>query len=257
MENALLIGLSRQIVLQRQLDVVANNVANLTTTGFKADNSAFEEYLMPVARENRFQRPDRQLSFVNDRGIWHDFRQGPIERTGNPLDVAIDGNSFLVVRTAAGERYTRNGQLQVNSQGQLVTADGAIVQGENGPITLQQFDHDVAITPDGRVTAIESNNNRTEAQRGRLRLVTFADPQQLLKDGANNFLAPTGMAPQQVPNEKIHVLSGMVEKSNVNGVLEMTRLIEINRNYQQVANLIQDQNEIRQSAIGKLADVPS
>src|SRR5690349_799442 len=76
MENALLIGLSRQMVLERQIDVVANNVANLNTTGYKADNTLFEQYLMPVARENRFNLADRQVSFVNDRGSWRDARQG-------------------------------------------------------------------------------------------------------------------------------------------------------------------------------------
>jgi flagellar basal-body rod protein FlgF len=257
MENSLLVGLSRQVLLERQLDVVANNIANLNTTGFKASNSSFQEYLMPVARENRFQRADQQLSFVYDRGVWHDFRQGSIEKTGNPLDVALDGNAFLVVRTPAGDRYTRGGQLQINSQGQIVTSDGSIVQGENGPIVIQQFDHDLAISPDGRITAIESNNNRTESLRGRLRLVTFANPQQLQKDGANNFMAPDGVAPQRVPNEKIHVISGSMEKSNVNGILEMTRMMELHRNYQQVANILQQQNDIRQSAITKLADVPA
>ncbi len=101
MENALLIGLSRQIALQRELDVVANNIANMNTTGFKADGSVFEEYLMPVARAEQFAAPDRRLSYVQDRATWHDFSQGPIQQTGNPLDVAIDGDGFLVVQTAA------------------------------------------------------------------------------------------------------------------------------------------------------------
>ena len=143
MENALLVGLSRQMVLERQMDVVANNVANVNTNGFKADNSLFEQFLMPVARENRFNVPDRLLSFVNDRGTWRDDRPGSVEVTNNPLDVAIDGNGYLVVQTANGERYTRNGALQINAQGQLVTADGAPVLGDNGPIVFQNTDHNV------------------------------------------------------------------------------------------------------------------
>jgi flagellar basal-body rod protein FlgF len=258
MENSLLIGLSRQVVLERQLDVVANNIANINTTGFKADNSSFQEYLMPVARENRFNLPDRQLSFVHDRGVWHDLRQGSIQRTGNPLDLAIENNNaFLVVRTPAGERYTRNGALQINSQGQIVTADGSIVLGENGPIVIQALDHDLAISPDGRITVIEGNNNRTESMRGRLRLVSFGAPQQLQKDGANNFLAPTGLVPQPVGSNDIRVVSGSVEKSNVNGITEMTRLIDITRTYQQIANMLQAQGDLRRNAIDKLADVPA
>src|SRR6185312_11689490 len=108
MENALLIGLSRQVTLERQLDVVANNVANVNTNGFKADKSLFQEYLMPGAHEDNFVGRDRRLSYVQDRATFHDFAQGPTEQTKNPLDVAIDGNAFLVVQTAGGERYTRD-----------------------------------------------------------------------------------------------------------------------------------------------------
>lgn len=257
MENSLLVGLSRQVALERELDVVANNLANVNTTGFKVDHASFQEYLMPVARENRFPQADRQLSFVYDRGIWHDFRQGPIQTTGNPLDIAIDSNAFLVVQTPAGERYTRNGSLQLNSQGQIVTRDGSIVLGENGPIVMQQFDHDIQVAPDGRVTAIEGNNTRTEAIRGRFRLVTFSDPQQLQKDGANNFLAPTGVVPRPVANTDIRIVSGAIEKSNVNGVEQMTRMIDITRTYAHIANLLQAQSDLRRSAIEKLADVPA
>jgi flagellar basal-body rod protein FlgF/flagellar basal-body rod protein FlgG len=177
MENPLLIGLSRQMVLERQMDVVANNVANVNTNGFKADNSLFEQYLMPVARENRFNPQDRLVSFVNDRGTWRDMGPGSLEITNNPLDVAIEGNGFLVVQTAGGERYTRNGALQINAQGQLVTADGNLVLGDNGPITFQNTDHNVSITPDGRVTVIEGvSANNSETTRGTLRLASFAQP---------------------------------------------------------------------------------
>src|ERR1700748_1084435 len=121
MENTLLIGLSRQTVLERQLDVVANNIANVNTAGFKSDQSLFEEYLRSGAHGDNFKPSDRRVSYVQDRGTYRDFAQGPAEQTKNPLDVAITGNGFLVVQTAAGERYTRDGGLQMNSQGQLVT----------------------------------------------------------------------------------------------------------------------------------------
>ena len=129
MENASLVGLSRQIALQRELDVVANNIANLNTTGYKSDNTVFQEFMMPVARANQFRGADRQISFVQDRATWIDLTQGPVETTGNPLDVAISGNAFLTVQTPRGERYTRNGALQINSQGQLVTSEGLQVVG--------------------------------------------------------------------------------------------------------------------------------
>jgi flagellar basal-body rod protein FlgF/flagellar basal-body rod protein FlgG len=255
MENSLLIGLSRQMALQRELEVVANNIANINTTGFKTENSKFEEYLMPVARENRFEAPDRRVSFVVDRGTWHNMRAGNVETTNNPLDITIDGNAFLVVQTPAGERYTRNGSLQTNAQGQLVMADGSPVLGDNGPIVLQQLDRQVSIAPDGRVTVIEGNNNRTESLRGRLRLVTFANPQRLQKEGANKFTAPAGVA--AVPATNFRIIQGAVEKSNVNGVYEMTRMIDITRTYTQVSTMLQQQGDLRRSAIEKLAEVPA
>jgi flagellar basal-body rod protein FlgF len=254
-ENALLVGLSRQVALTRELDVVANNIANVNTTGFKADNAVFQEYLMPVARENRFNPPDRRLSFVEDRGIWHDFSQGSLRPTGGPLDVAIDGDGYLVVQTAAGERYTRNGALQINAQGQLVTSDGSLVMGDNGPITFQQTDHSIAISPDGRVSVTEGNDTQNDSLRGKLRLVSFAAPQQLLKDGINNFSAPAGMTPQPVRNPRL--IQGSVEASNVNAVGEMTRMIEITRTYTQIATLLQQQGELRKTAIERLAEVPA
>lgn len=255
MENSLLIGLSRQVALRRELDVVANNIANVNTTGFKADNAVFQEFLMPVARENRFNLQDRRLSFVEDRGIWHDMRPGSMQQTGNPLDVAIDGDAYLVVQTAAGERYTRNGSLQINATGQLVTSDGSTVMGDNGPIVFQQLDRNISITSEGRVSVVEGSDNRNESLRGKLRLVSFAAPQQLLKDGANNFLAPAGVAPEQ--SRTARVVQGSVEKSNVNAVGDMTRMIEITRTYTQISTLLQQQGDLRRTAIEKLAEVPA
>ena len=79
MENALLIGLSRQIALHRELDVVANNIANMNTTGYKADNAVFEEFMAPIAQHGRFAGADRRLSYVQDRATWHDFKPGPLQ----------------------------------------------------------------------------------------------------------------------------------------------------------------------------------
>jgi flagellar basal-body rod protein FlgF len=255
MENSLLVGLSRQMVLSRELEVVANNIANLNTNGFKADNSMFEEYLMPLARENRFGVADRRVSFVNDLGTWHDMRPGSVQQTGNPLDIAIDGSAFLEVQTPAGLRYTRNGALQINAQGQLVTADGSPVMGENGPIVFQQLDRNVSIAPDGRITVNDGPDSRTESVRGKLRLVSFAQMNLLEKDGATNFAPRPGAVPAPVTNGR--VIQGALEKSNVSPVLEMTRMIEITRAYTQVSQLLQQESDLRKNAIGQLANVPN
>ena len=253
MQNALLIGLSRQTILERQLDVVANNIANVNTAGYKADSSLFEEYLMPGAHEDNFVGRDRRLSYVQDRGTYRDFSQGPAEETKNPLDVAIDGSAFLVVQTPAGERYTRDGGLMLNNQGQLVTAAGNPVLGTGGPIILQQSDHDINITPDGTITVVEGSG-RTNSIRGKLRLVSFPDAQKLLKEGRNLYAAGEGSAQ---PDTKSAVRQGYIEKSNVNGVAEMSRMIEVTRAYTQISTMLQQQHDLQKTAIQQLADVPA
>jgi flagellar basal-body rod protein FlgF len=253
MENALLVGLSRQMTLQRQLDVVANNIANVNTTGYKADQSLFEEYLTSGAHEDNFIGRDRRVSYVQDRATFRDFTQGPSEQTKNPLDIAINGDGFLAVQTQGGERYTRDGNLQMNNVGQLVTASGDPVLGTSGPIVFQPTDHDINISPDGTVTVLEGTG-RADSVRGKLRLVSFADAQSLLKQGGNLFSAGAS-APQQ--DLKSTVQQGFVEKSNVVAVAEMSRMMEVMRTYTQISTLMQQQNDLQKSAIEKLADVPA
>ena len=243
MQNAILVGLSRQVALSREMDVVANNLANMTTTGYKADGSLFEEYLNSDARAGQ---TGARVSFVLDRGLWHDMSQGPVERTGNSLDVAIDGDAFLVVQTPRGERYTRNGALQINAAGQLVTGEGDPVLGDAGPISFQPNDHQVSISRDGTVSVREGTSN-VDSARGKLRLVTFANLQQLQKDGGSTFKAVNGVQPQPAPPEA-GFIQGAIEKSNVRGVVEMSRMIEITRTYTQIASMLQQQSDLGQTA---------
>jgi len=252
MENAILVGLSRQVTLERQLDVVANNIANVNTTGFKADRSLFEEYLNSGAHEDNFIGRDRRVSYVQDRATYRDFAPGSLEPTKNPLDIAIDGNAFFAVQAAGGERYTRDGNLQVNNLGQLVTAGGNPVLGTSGPIVLQPTDHDVNVSPDGTITVLEGSA-KTDSVRGKLRLVSFADAQSLLKQGSNLYAAGAGAAQ---PDLKSTVRQGFVEKSNVNAVSEMSNMIQVMRTYTQISTLLQQQSDLQRSAIEKLADVP-
>ncbi|HYI88513.1 MAG TPA: flagellar basal-body rod protein FlgF [Beijerinckiaceae bacterium] len=244
MENALLIGLSRQVALGRELDVIANNMANVTTNGFKARSSRFREYLMPVASAESFPRPDRRLSYVIDAGTPLDIRSGAIEHTGNPLDVAIKGDAFLAVQTPAGERYTRNGALEIDAQGQLVTSDGHTVLGDNGPITFTPQESGFEIAPDGTVTS-------NQGQRGRLRLVRFDNPQILHNEGTNLLSAPNGGQPAGATSR---LEPRAIERSNVRPVVEMSRLIEVNRSYSSVAGMVGRMDELRRTAISRLAD---
>ncbi|MBN9048331.1 MAG: flagellar basal-body rod protein FlgF [Rhizobiales bacterium] len=252
MQNTLLIGLSRQVALQRELDVVSNNIANMNTTGYKADGAIFEEFLSPTARA---AETGNRISFVHDRATWHDLGQGTVEQTGNPLDVAVQGNGFFVVQTPRGERYTRNGALQLNANGELVTASGYPVLGDSGPIRFQPTDRNIMIAQDGTVSVQEGSQSQASSLRGRLRVVNFNRPQQLQKDGDGSFSASANNAPQ--PDTQSRILQGSIEKSNVRSVVEMTRMIEVTRSYSQVAAMLQQQGDMRQSAIQKLADVPA
>src|SRR5207237_5683050 len=120
---------------------------------------------------------------------------GPTQETKKRLHGAIDGGGFQGVQTPAGERYTRDGGLQINNQGQLVNAAGNQVLGTSGPIVFQPTDHDISIAADGNVTAVEGTG-RVDSVRGKLRLVSFAQAQQLLKEGSNLYSAGEGGAPQ-------------------------------------------------------------
>jgi flagellar basal-body rod protein FlgF len=177
-----------------------------------------------------------------------------VEQTGNPLDVAISGNGYLTVQTPRGERYTRNGALQVNSTGQLVTSEGLQVIGQNGPIVFQPNDREISIGVDGTISVREGQNT-TDSQRGKLKLASFDQPSRLEKDGASTFMAPNGVTPQVPTNVRIN--QGVIEKSNVKSVMEMTRMVEVTRAYTQIAGLLQQQADMRRSAIEKLAEVPA
>ena len=255
MQNMLLVGLSRQVALGREMDVVANNIANINTTGFKANGAVFEEFIGKIARDGKMSDRDRKVSFVRDRATWVDMSQGSMERTGNPLDVAIDGKGLIAVQTPNGERYTRNGAFQINSTGQLVTSEGYQVLGDSGPITMQPTDREVQISADGTISVRVGASATTEAQRGKLRLVKFDNPGLLQKDGSSTFSAPDGATPQADTTSRF--VQGTVEKSNVKSVMEMTRMIEVTRNYTQVANMLSQQSDLQRTAIEKLSDVPN
>ncbi len=255
MENALLIGLSRQMALGHELDTIANNIANIETTGYKADNLSFSEFLMPRARAEQFPGSDRRVSFVQDRGSWIDFSPGAIQHTGNPLDLAVDGDGYLVVQTPRGQRYTRAGSLAINATGQLVTLNGDAVLGASGPITFQNTDHDISISPSGIITVREGNST-VEAPRGTLQLVTFDRQQALQKDQDSTFLAPAGVTPNPAPPNS-RIIQGALEKSNVNGVAAMARMIEITRNYTDIAGILQQEGDQRRNALSQLSQPPA
>jgi len=186
-ENAQLISLSRQIALQRQMDVVANNMANINTSGFKAENILFEEYVMPVARDQDFPRLDQPLSYVQDWATVHDLTGGAMVQTGNDLDVGLNGDGFFAVQTPGGERWTRSGAFQLSANGTLVDLNGNPVLGEAGPIQFGPTETGILIAADGAVSS-------SAGPKGRLRLVEFANAQELTREGNNLFAGGTPVA---------------------------------------------------------------
>ena len=156
--------------------------------------------------------------------------------------------------TATTEIYTLSLHDALPISGQLVTSEGDAVLGTGGPITFQPNDREISISKDG-IISVREGASKTSTQRGQLRLVNFTKPQQLQKDGGSTFKAAANDPPQQATKASIE--QGAIEKSNVRGVVEMSRMIEITRSYTQVAGILQQQHDLGQQAIDKLAEVPN
>ena len=244
MENALYIGLSRQVALQRQLAVVANNIANADTPGYKSQRMQFVQHLTEAgstgsARSGR----DRQIAMVIDRAVVRDTRVGRMERTGNPFDVAIMGPGYLVVETESGPRYTRVGHLAVDNEGRLVDGNRLPLLGDDDkPIQVPAGGRNLVIAADGSLSG-------DQGPIGRLKLVAF-DNEHELKPLGGGLLA-SSEAPREA--EGVELAQGMLEGSNVQPILEMTRMIEISRQYQATQRLLQDEHSRQRDSISRLA----
>ncbi len=246
MENSLLIGLSRQMALGRQMEVVANNLANARTTGYKGESLIFEEVLMDTARAGDIAGSAGKLSYVVDARAARDFGEGPMTPTGNPLDIAINGKGWLVVQTQNGERYTRNGRLKIDEQGQIVNGAGQPVLSDAGVITIGAEETGLTISSDGTVS--------TDAgQKGKIRVVTFENENALKKEGAS--LYRTDAAAQ--PAENYRISQGVIEGSNVEPVREIARMIEVMRSYVSTAKMLNNTAELKRRAIEELGRLPA
>ena len=245
MENALLIGLSRQVVLKRQMDVLANNLANMNTAGYKAGTLLFERYLETAGQMNDLTGGDKQIAFVLDSSIYRSFEEGAFEQSNNDLDVAISGDGWLVVQAPDGERYTRNGQLKLDAEGQLVTPAGYPVLGEGGPISFTEQDTGIEIASDGTIST-------SQGIKDRLRVVQFENNAALKKQGETLF--STDQQPE--PAENARVLQGVVEKSNVRPITELSRMIETVRAYTTMAQTLSQSQDLRRDAIEQLGTPP-
>jgi flagellar basal-body rod protein FlgF/flagellar basal-body rod protein FlgG len=199
------------------LDLVANNLANSSTSGYRAQHNLFRSILatasgLPVSSLNQA---------VNDYGILGgsqiDLSQGSLEHTGNTLDFALQGPGFFVVQTVTGRFFTRNGSFHVSPQGQLVTADGDPVMGENGVIRI--VGGPVSVSPDGTISV-------NGALAGKLKLVEFPAGTPLESVGKTYYSAPQQ---SEVAAKRTDVQQGMIESSNVNPVASAVDLVAVQR----------------------------
>lgn len=246
MDNINYIALSRQMALWKQMDTVSNNMANMNTAGFKQDDTLFTSYLV--------QTPEAQgigsapLYFTEDYGTFQNFAAGAFEETGNTFDVAIQGDAFFCLETPAGEMYTRKGQFSLNADGALVTNDVALVLSENNePLFFAPTEKDVIITESGDVMT-------ENGVIGRLKLAHFADNQKLQKVAGTMFENVAGNA-MTVGADNARLAQGKIEKSNVNPIEEMTKLIKVQRSYEYVQQMIDNEHDRLSNTISTYAQL--
>ena len=224
--------------LQRQ-DVLANNLANVSTTGFRAEMQGFRA--VPVRGEGASTRV-----FAAETTIGMDSRPGPVQTTGRSLDVAAQGNAWFAVQALDGtEAYTRAGAFQVNAEGQLVTPGGLPVLGDGGPITLP-LNGQVEIAVDGTITTTAGSGKPQQA--GKLKLVTAEGPLNRGEDGL--FRGPDG---DLTANPAARVQPGALEGSNVNAIETMVAIISAARQFEQQMKTLKTAEEREQSAAKLLA----
>ncbi|MDT8903767.1 flagellar basal-body rod protein FlgF [Anaeroselena agilis] len=231
-------------------DVIANNLANASTAGYRKDVAIGKDFRSMLIRRIN-DGPNSPLigsmgvgSVIDEVATIHE--QGGIRPTGNKFDLAIEGRGFFAVETPAGVRYTRNGGFTRSAQGELVTVDGYRVLGQGGAIQLGDPESQVYIADDGRVMV-------DDAEADTLRIADFADVKRLVKEGANLFAAAPGQ--QEEPVAGITVRAGYLEHSNVNVVAEMVNLIAGYRAYEINGKAVQAHDSLLDKAVNDVGRV--
>jgi flagellar basal-body rod protein FlgF len=231
METTSIIAMTRQDTLGRQLDVLANNLSNMNTSGFKGEKVMFIEHLTRSRGGEKIL--GEKFTYVRDIATLRDTSEGPIAETGNPLDVAIAGEGYFAVRTDVGEQYTRNGHFRLDEAGQLVTQNGDPVLSNNDqPFFFGPEDTAITISLDGTV----STNN---GALGKMRIITVDNQQKMRQVGSSLFAADTEVKDVENPT----VVQNSLESSNIQPILEMSRLIDTQRAYDSVRKFIDREDE--------------
>ncbi len=232
MENSGYTTLTRQSGLMREMRVVANNIANAATSGFRQEGVIFSEYVKSVDNASSLsmgQADARQTS----------FEQGALTKTGGQFDFAIEGDGFFLVETPQGERLTRAGSFTPNADGDLVTPDGLRVLDAGGaPVFIPPGAADISVSADG---TISSEGNPV----GQMGLVQPINPGQMIREDGVMFRADDGFE----ATETGRILQGFVENSNVNPILQLTRMIEVQRAYELGASFLEAEDERMRQAM--------
>ncbi|HEX3364328.1 flagellar basal-body rod protein FlgF [Phenylobacterium sp.] len=242
MDNALYVGLSNQMVLKRQMDIVANNIANADTTGFKFESLMTKE--VPGAPAFTLGGP-RPVKFVGADGVARDFGQGTLKNTGAALDVGIEGQGFLKVTTKNGDRFTRDGHLRTDANGLITTQAGDPVADDGGgTITIDpQKPGEITISPDGIVS-------QGKEQVGKIGVYKFDSLSALEKTGDNYYQNSSNQTPTAADTAKLR--QGMLESSNVNPILQITKMIQVSRAYEQVSQMMSAESDLSRNSVARL-----
>lgn len=243
MDNTMYVALSRQMTLRREMDIIANNIANSDTTGFKVETA-----MVRVDESDKARMIDgpKTLKFVIDDGVIRDFSQGALSKTDGAFDLAIEGQGFFKIQTDAGERYTRDGRFTLASDGRLTTQAGDAVLGESGEIVVNPEEGPVSISPDGVV----SQNGEAI---GKIGVFAFEDLSSLSKAGDNLLRNTSNIEPQVAAAARVR--QGMLEGSNVNAISQITRMIEVSRAYESMARTIEGSSELSRRSVERLGRV--
>jgi flagellar basal-body rod protein FlgF len=243
MELATYIALSRLTAQSREMDVTATNLANADTPGFKAERMVFSDWL---AREPQSATPPggRVLAFTQDRATYRDQRQGTFTQTGNPLDLSIGGDGYFTVDTPRGPRLTRAGRFSLGADGTIEDMDGDALLDANGAhLQVAPGESGVEVAGDGTVSS-------SNGQIGRIGVVTAAAPNQLKAEGGTLLDAgATSTSAAAAPR----IIEGATEASNVQPVVEMTRMMTQLREFQFTTQFLQAESDRQQQAIDKIA----
>lgn len=228
MSSGIYLATAGAVAQSNALDATANNIANATTTGFQADRITFREAMTGA------KSPDSSLVSAGTKRV--DTQYGALSQTGNPLDLAIEGDGMFAVETPNGPRYSRAGNFRLDNEGTLVTVDGFKVRGEGGPITIPADTKVIDVGADGSVNADGENV-------GKLELVKFKYS-QLKREGGTLFSA----SGQPEAGEPPLVRSGMLESSNVNVVRGVVDLVKVSRTYESLMRVIQGYHDVESRA---------